>query len=46
MTQITRLKILTVQFIHKFIREFLLKENALINLLPGFRGVSEKLSYK
>ncbi|KAI9697547.1 MAG: hypothetical protein M1820_007746 [Bogoriella megaspora] len=41
LAEMTRSKSPTVQFIHESVREFLLQKDALANIWPDFRGMSE-----
>ena len=45
LAEMTRSKAPTVQFIHESVREFLLKEDALTDLAPDFRAISEGSSH-
>ncbi|KAI9658930.1 MAG: hypothetical protein M1821_001890 [Bathelium mastoideum] len=46
LAEMTRTKDPTIQFIHESVREFLLAKDALANILPGFRGISEGSSHE
>ncbi|KAI9692402.1 MAG: hypothetical protein M1822_006633 [Bathelium mastoideum] len=46
LAETTRTKYPTVQFIHESVREFLLGKDALADILPDFRGISEGSSHE